>query len=84
MTKSVLLYAKRLLNNKEPTTIRQSAEWGMLALKESFPRFKDWFNNESYGERKVILEMITVLYNIQARKVGIVHRYMRLRRVNFN
>jgi hypothetical protein len=52
--------------------MRQSAEWGMRAPQSSFPRLKDRFiDDEEFGERKIILKMILLLYNLQARKVGI-------------
>jgi hypothetical protein len=61
----------RIRVNTEATSMRQSAEWGMRALKASFPRLKDRFVYEEYGERKVILKMMLLLYNLRARKVGI-------------
>jgi hypothetical protein len=33
----------RLLINKEATAMQKSAEWGMHALKTSFPRLKDLY-----------------------------------------
>ena len=53
------------------TSMRQSAEWGMRALQCSFPRIQDRFLYEEYGERKIILKMMVLLYNVRARKVGI-------------
>jgi hypothetical protein len=61
----------RILVNKEATSMRQSAEWGMHSLKSSFPRLKDRFIYEEYGERKLILKMLVLLFNLRARKVGI-------------
>jgi hypothetical protein len=57
--------------NKEATAMRQSAEWGMRALQSSFPRLKDRFIYEEYGERKIILKSMILLYNLRARLVGI-------------
>jgi hypothetical protein len=57
--------------NRQATSARQSAEWGMRALQSSFPRLKDRFVFEKYGERRLILKMIILLYNLRARKVGI-------------
>jgi hypothetical protein len=61
----------RLQINKEATSMHQSAEWGMHAFKASLPRLKDRFIYEEYGERKLILKIMTLLYNLLARKVGI-------------
>ena len=57
--------------NKEATAMRQSAEWGMRALQSSFPRLKDRFIYEEYGERRIILKSMILLYNLRARLVGI-------------
>jgi hypothetical protein len=56
---------------KEATSMRQSAEWGMRAFQSSFPRVKDRFPFEQRGERKVLMKMLILLYNLRARKVGI-------------
>jgi len=60
-----------IIVNEQATSMRQSAEWGMRALKASFPRIKDRFIFEEHGERKLILQMIILLYNYRARTVGI-------------
>ena len=60
-----------IIVNREATSMRQSAEWGMRALQSSFPRLKDRFIYEEHGERKVIMKMMLMLYNLRARKVGI-------------
>ena len=60
-----------LIINHEATSMRQSAEWGMRALQSSFPRLKDRFVYEEYGERRLMMKMILLLYNLRARKVGI-------------
>lgn len=57
--------------NDQATSMRQSAEWGMRALQSSFPRLKDRFIYEEYGERKIVQKMVLLLYNLWARKVGI-------------
>jgi hypothetical protein len=51
--------------------MRQSVEWGMRAIQSSFPLLKDRFVNEENGERKLMLRMMILLYNLRARKVGI-------------
>jgi hypothetical protein len=57
--------------NKQATSLRQSAEWGMRALQSSFPRLKDRFVFEKFGERRLILKMMVLIYNLRARRVGI-------------
>jgi hypothetical protein len=64
-------YGQLLRVNQDATSMRQSAEWGMRALQASFPRLKDRFIYEEHGERKLILRMIQLLYNLRSRKVGI-------------
>ena len=65
-------FAVNVRLNAEATSMRQSAEWGMTrALQSSFPRLKDRFIYEEFGERKIILKSILLLYNLRARKVGI-------------
>jgi hypothetical protein len=56
---------------KQATSVRQTAEWGMGSLKSSFPRLMDTFLHETHGERKVIMKMMILLYNLRARIVGI-------------
>lgn len=56
---------------EEAMSLRQTSEWGMRGLQGSFPRLKDRFKIEDFGERKIILEMIVLLYNARANKVGI-------------
>ncbi len=43
----------------------------MLAMQASFPRVKDRFVYEERGERRIVLKMFVLLYNIHARMVGI-------------
>jgi DDE superfamily endonuclease len=57
--------------NAEATSMRQSAEWGMRTLEASFPRLKDRFIYEERGERRRIMQMCFLLYNLRARRVGI-------------
>ena len=67
--------------------MRQSAEWGMRAIQSSFPRLKDRLIFEEYGERKIILKSMILLYNLRARLVGInqiKNTYMPALEVNVN
>jgi len=54
----------------QATKLRQASEWGMRAFQGSFPRLKDKFKYEERGERRVILELTTFLFNMRARVVG--------------
>ena len=53
------------------TSMRQSAEWGMRGVQASFPQLKDTLPYEEYGERKMILTCLLLMYNCRARLVGI-------------
>jgi DDE superfamily endonuclease len=57
--------------NKQATSMSQSAEWSMRALKASFSRLHDRLRYEVKEERKIILKMFILLYNLCARTVGI-------------
>ena len=59
--------------NKQATSFRQASEWGMRALQCSFPRLKDRFTYEENGERKIMLQMIVLLFNYRTRLVGLNH-----------
>jgi hypothetical protein len=56
---------------KDATSMRQSAEWGMRAFQSSFPRLKDTMLYEDGGERRVILKMCLLLFNLRANLVEI-------------
>jgi len=56
--------------NRQATSVRQLSEWGMRGLQGSFPRLKDRFFYEERGERKLILQMVVLLYNFRASTVG--------------
>ena len=51
--------------------MRQAAEWGMRSFQASFPRLKDRLPFEHFGQRKVIMTMIILLYNLRTKKIGI-------------
>ena len=55
---------------REATSLRQSAEWGMRALQSSFPRLKDKIRWEMRGERKWIMKCAVYLYNFWVMTVG--------------
>jgi hypothetical protein len=56
---------------RQATSARQTAEWGMLTIQASFPRVKDRFIYEEHGERRIVMKMFVLLYNMRARMVGI-------------
>ena len=60
-----------VIRARQATSARQAAEWGMRAVQGSFPRVKDRMIYEQRGERKVILQMIMLLFNYRTRLVGL-------------
>jgi hypothetical protein len=56
---------------RQTTSARQTAEWGMLSIQASFPRVKDRFVYEERGERRIVMKMFVLLYNMRVRMVGI-------------
>ena len=60
-----------LQRKRQATSMRQAAEWGMRAIQSSFPRLKDTFVYEETGERRIVMKMLCLLYNLRARTVGI-------------
>jgi hypothetical protein len=56
---------------RQTTSARQTAEWDMLSIQASFPRVKDRFIYEERGERRIVMKMFVLLYNMRARMVGI-------------
>jgi hypothetical protein len=63
--------ARQLRFQREATSMRQAAEWGMRALQGSFPRLKSPIRYEEFGERRQILETAVLLFNWRANTVGI-------------
>ncbi|KAG9404967.1 hypothetical protein AC1031_004065 [Aphanomyces cochlioides] len=62
---------RAVAQGRQATSLRQTAEWGMRALKGSFPRLKDRLVYEERGERRLILNMMVLLFNFRTRLVGI-------------
>jgi len=60
-----------LQRKRQATSMRQAAEWGMRAIQSSFPCLKDTFVYEDTGERRILMKMLCLLYNLRARSVGI-------------
>ena len=63
--------ARDMVQMKEATSLRQAAEWGMRAIQGSMPRLKDNLAYEENGERKRILKLVPLLYNIRLARVGL-------------
>ena len=63
--------AEEIVVNREATSMRQSAEWGMRSFQSSFPRIKDRIIYEEGSERKSILKFLVYFFNFRANKVGI-------------
>ena len=57
--------------NGQATSLRQLSEHGMRMIQGQFPRLKDNMQLEEFGERKVVLHLMVLLYNYQASKIGI-------------
>jgi DDE superfamily endonuclease len=55
----------------EATSLRQASEWGMRAIQSAFPRLKDAFKYEENGERRRILKLVPLLYNLRLELVGL-------------
>eukprot|EP00536_Pseudo-nitzschia_multiseries_P009138 jgi/Psemu1/200010/e_gw1.249.34.1 len=55
--------AEALVLNHEATSLRQLSEWGMRMIQGQFPRLKDRLLLEDFGDRKVILYVMMLLYN---------------------
>ena len=60
-----------LQKKRQATSARQTSEWGMLTMQASFPRVRDRFVYEERGERRIVLKLFLLLYNMRARMVGI-------------
>eukprot|EP00536_Pseudo-nitzschia_multiseries_P018417 jgi/Psemu1/55504/gm1.55504_g len=46
------------------------SEWGMRMIQGQFPRLKDRLLLEDFGDRKVILNVMMLLYNYQTSTIG--------------
>ena len=64
------LDTRALVNNRQATSVRQLSEWSMRVIEGQFPRVKDPLIFEECGEKKVILRLLTLLYNFQTSQVG--------------
>ena len=55
----------------QATSLRQAAEWGMRAIQSSMPRLKDHIRYEEQGERRRMLTLVPLLYNLRVSRVGL-------------
>ena len=59
--------------NQAAMSLQQLSEHGMRMIPGQFPRLKDSVQFKEFGERKVILHLMVLLYNYQIGQVGINH-----------
>mmetsp|Transcript_14810 Transcript_14810/g.33985 ORF Transcript_14810/g.33985 Transcript_14810/m.33985 type:complete len:300 (-) Transcript_14810:117-1016(-) len=59
--------------NRAATSVRQLSEHGMRMIQGQFPRLKDPMLYKEFGERRVILNLMVLLYNYQTNTTGINH-----------
>ena len=63
--------ARGITLNRAATSVRQLSEHGMRMIQGQFPRLKDPMVLEDFGERRVILNLMVLLYNYQTKETGI-------------
>lgn len=62
---------KRVAMNRAATSVWQLSEWGMCMLQAQFPCLKDPLPYKEYGERRIILHLMVLLYNYNCSYVGV-------------
>jgi DDE superfamily endonuclease len=55
----------------EATSLRQAAEWGMRAIQGSMPRLTETIKYEKKGERRRVMKLVPLLYNLRLARVGL-------------
>ena len=63
--------ARGVTLNRAATSLRQLSEHGMRMIQGQFPRLKDAMVLEEFGERRVVLNLMVLLYNYQTKTTGI-------------
>jgi DDE superfamily endonuclease len=58
------------MKNRQATSVRQLAEWGMHQLQSKFPRMTDKIKYEEKNVRQLDLSLMIRLYNHQALRLG--------------
>mmetsp|Transcript_15572 Transcript_15572/g.23047 ORF Transcript_15572/g.23047 Transcript_15572/m.23047 type:complete len:284 (-) Transcript_15572:82-933(-) len=53
--------------NCQATSLRQLSEHGMRTIQAQFPRLTDRLRYEEFGGRKIIMQLMVLLYNFQAK-----------------
>ena len=62
---------KATVINRQATAVRQLSEWGMRMIQDQFPRMKETLTLEELRDRKIILNLLLLLYNYPCIAVGI-------------
>jgi hypothetical protein len=65
--------AKEIVLNGALTAARQCSEHGMRMISGQFPRLKDRLPLGDFQDRRIILQLMVLLYNYQTYNVGINH-----------
>ena len=65
--------ASQIVLNDSLTAARQCSEHGMRMINGQFPRLKDRMPLGDFQDRKVIMNLMVLLYNYQTYNVGINH-----------
>jgi len=63
--------AAEVILERDATSARQAAEWGMRALQSAFPRCKDRMIYEEKGERRLVLLSLILMLNFRTSLVGL-------------
>eukprot|EP00536_Pseudo-nitzschia_multiseries_P008447 jgi/Psemu1/20435/gm1.20435_g len=62
--------AEALVLNHEATSLQQLSEWGMQMNQGQFPQLKDRLLSKVFGDQKVILNVMMLVYNYQTSTAG--------------
>ena len=65
--------AAEIVLNKALTAARSCSEHGMRMISGQFPRLKDRMPLGDFQDRRIILQLMVLLYNYQTYNVGINH-----------
>eukprot|EP00536_Pseudo-nitzschia_multiseries_P015274 jgi/Psemu1/41848/gm1.41848_g len=59
-----------IMLNREATSLCQLSEWGMCMIQGQFLRLKDKLLLKTFGDRKVTMNLVILLYNYQTSTIG--------------
>eukprot|EP00536_Pseudo-nitzschia_multiseries_P002841 jgi/Psemu1/6402/gm1.6402_g len=62
--------AEAVLLNWEATALCQLSEWGMQMIQGQLPQLKDKLVLETFGDWKVTMNLVILLYNYQTSTIG--------------